>query len=103
MPCDDTDHPIVLSFICPGCSARRAGGWLWADLGDSLALLGHLDRAQRAYLAFMHKSETKSPERTLDVLRNIAAKLKETASGDAAEVDAAIHFLESRLKGSALA
>ncbi len=51
----------------------------------------------------MHKSETKSPERTLDVLRNIAAKLKETASGDAAEVDAAIHFLESRLKGSALA
>ena len=61
-------------------------GWLWADLGDSLALLGHLDHAQRAYLAFINKSETKSPERTLDVLRSIAAKLKETASRDAPEV-----------------
>ncbi len=76
-------------------------GWLWADLGDSLALLGDMDPAQRAYVAFLNKSGTKSPERTLDVLRSIAAKLKETGSADASQLDAAIRFLESRLSGAA--
>jgi predicted RNA polymerase sigma factor len=72
-------------------------GWAWADLGDCLALLGNPEEARKAYLTFIAKAEIKSPERTLDILKEIAAKLKESADPDASRLQDAIDVLESRL------
>jgi len=70
-------------------------GWAWADLGDCLALLGKPDEAREAYLSFISKAEIKSPERTLDVLKEIALRLEELADPDAPRLRAAINILES--------
>jgi len=70
-------------------------GWAWADLGDCLALLGNPDEAREAYLSFISKAEIKSPERTLDVLKEIALRLEEFADPDAPRLRAAINILES--------
>ncbi len=72
-------------------------GWAWADLGDCLALLGNLEEAARAYLTFISKSETKSPERALDILKEIASKLKKSVDPEASRLQAAIDVLQSKL------
>lgn len=72
-------------------------GWAWADLGDCLALLGNPEDARRAYSSFISKAEIKSPERTLDVLKEIASKLKESLDPDAPRLQAAIDVLQSGL------
>lgn len=69
-------------------------GWAWADLGDCLALLGNPEEARTAYSSFISKAEIKSPERTLDVLKEIASKLKESADPDAQRLQAAIDVLQ---------
>lgn len=80
----------------PGKSLSDSG-WAWADLGDCMALLGNPDEARRAYSTFISKAESKSPERTLDVLKEIASKLKESADPDASRLHAAIEVLLSGL------
>jgi len=72
-------------------------GWAWADLGDCLALLGRTEEAGRAYATFIAKAEIKSPERTLDVLKEIAAKLRSRGDPDAARLVTAIDTLQARL------
>jgi tetratricopeptide (TPR) repeat protein len=72
-------------------------GWAWADLGDCLALLGRTEEAGRAYATFIAKAETKSPERTLDVLKEIAAKLQSKGDPDAPRLVAAIDALQAML------
>jgi tetratricopeptide (TPR) repeat protein len=72
-------------------------GWAWADLGDCLALLGRTEEAGRAYATFIAKAEIKSPERTLDVLKEIAAKLQAQIDPDAPRLTAAIGALQERL------
>jgi tetratricopeptide (TPR) repeat protein len=72
-------------------------GWAWADLGDCMALLGKPEEARKAYSSFISKAEIKSPERTLDVLKEIASKLKESADPDAPRLQAAIDILQSGL------
>jgi tetratricopeptide (TPR) repeat protein len=65
----------------------------WADLGDCMALLGNPEEARRAYSTFIAKAEIKSPERKLDVMKDIASKLKELADPDAPRVQTAIDVL----------
>jgi tetratricopeptide (TPR) repeat protein len=72
-------------------------GWAWADLGDCLALLGRTEEAGRAYATFIAKAEIKSPERTLDVLKEIAAKLQSKGDPDASRLVSAINALQARL------
>jgi tetratricopeptide (TPR) repeat protein len=74
-------------------------GWAWADLGDCLALLGRTEEGARAYATFIAKAEIKSPERTLDVLRQIASKLQERHDPGAVRLQAAIGALQGRLSG----
>jgi tetratricopeptide (TPR) repeat protein len=78
---------------------QRAGdsAWSWADLGDCLALLGDLDGAARAYTTFIKKASSKSPETTLNVLKNIASALHSHNDPGAERLDAAIERLESAL------
>jgi len=75
-------------------------GWAWADLGDCLALLGDVDAARRAYTTFIAKAANQSPERTLNVLKDIAAKLKQAGDPDAPRLREAIAALQSGLAGS---
>ena len=72
-------------------------GWAWADLGDCLALLGRTEEASRAYATFIAKAEIKSPERTLDVLNEIASKLQSKGDPDAPRLATAIDALKARL------
>ena len=72
-------------------------GWAWADLGDCLALLGRTEEAGRAYATFIAKTEVKSPERTIDVLKEVAAKLQSKGDPDAPRLVAAIDALQTRL------
>jgi tetratricopeptide (TPR) repeat protein len=72
-------------------------GWASADLGDCLALLGRTEEAGRAYANFIKKAEIKSPERTLDVLKEIAAKLQSKGDPDAPRLVAAIDALQEKL------
>lgn len=72
-------------------------GWAWADLGDCLALLGRSEESADAYSTFVEKAEIKSPERTLDVLSQIAAKLQQRNDPGAARVEAAVAALQARL------
>jgi hypothetical protein len=78
-------------------SALSDKGWAWADLGDCRALLNDLKGAQEAYDVFIAKAEIKSPERTLDVLRQISEKLKQTADPDADHLNKAIQLLDERM------
>jgi tetratricopeptide (TPR) repeat protein len=72
-------------------------GWAWADLGDCMALLGRQDEARQAYSTFIAKAEIKSPERTLDVLREIASSLQAAGDPDAQRLHSALHALQSGL------
>jgi tetratricopeptide (TPR) repeat protein len=72
-------------------------GWASADLGDCLALLGRTEEAARAYANFIAKAEIKSPERTLDVLKEIAAKLQAKGDPDAPRLVTAIDILQKSL------
>lgn len=72
-------------------------GWAWADLGDCLALLGRTEEASRAYATFIAKAEIKSPERTLDVLNEIASKLQAKGDPDVPRLSMAIDVLKERL------
>jgi tetratricopeptide (TPR) repeat protein len=72
-------------------------GWAWADLGDCLALLGRTEEAGRAYATFIAKAEIKSPERTLDVLKEIAAKLQSKGDPDASRLVTAINALQGKI------
>ena len=74
-------------------------GWAWADLGDCMALLDNREDARRVYSIYISKAEIKSPDRTLDVLKEIASKLKEFADPDAPRLQAAIDVLQSQLAG----
>ncbi len=74
-------------------------GWAWADFGDCLALLGRTEEAGRAYATFIAKAEIKSPERTLDVLNEIALKLKSNGDPDAPRLASAIDALKVMLVG----
>jgi tetratricopeptide (TPR) repeat protein len=74
-------------------------GWALADLADCLALLGRTDEAAQTYAKFVSKAELKSPERTLDVLQQIAAKLRSSADPDASHVESAIKVLQANLLG----
>ncbi len=75
----------------------RDSGWAWADLADCNALLGDLDKAEKYYITFIEKSETKSPKTALDVLNDLATHLDESGDPDAARVRAAAASLEGRL------
>lgn len=77
--------------------ALNDSGWVWADLGDCLALLDRTAEASTAYANFIAKAEIKSPERTLDVLGQIAAKLAERGDPGAERLHAAIDALKGRL------
>jgi len=72
-------------------------GWAWADLGDCLGLLGRTEESARAYATFIAKAEIKSPERALDVLKQIAAALQARADPQIARLQSAIHALQGRL------
>ncbi|MBA3727287.1 MAG: hypothetical protein H0W86_12845 [Armatimonadetes bacterium] len=72
-------------------------GWAWADLGDCLALLGRTEEAARAYATFIAKAEIKSPQRTLDVLKQIASTLQMRGDPEAVRLHAAIDALQGRL------
>ncbi|MCX6876524.1 MAG: caspase family protein [Verrucomicrobia bacterium] len=72
-------------------------GWAWADLGDCMALLGNLDEARTAYSSFMSKAEIRSPDRALEVLNDIAKKLKESGDPDSRRLEDAIDLLKSAL------
>jgi tetratricopeptide (TPR) repeat protein len=72
-------------------------GWAWADLGDCLALLGRTEEAARAYATFIARAEIKSPERTLDVLKEITAKLQSKGDPDAPRLAMSIDTLQARL------
>ena len=73
------------------------GGWIYADLGDCLALLGRADEAGRAYATFIAKADVKLPERALDVLRDVAQALRRAGDADVARVDLAIQTLKGQL------
>ena len=91
---------ILADFIDASLRADKSlsdRGWAWADLGDCLALLGRTEEAGRAYATFISKAEIKSPDRTLDVLKEIAAKLRSKGDPDAPRVVTAIDALQSRL------
>lgn len=72
-------------------------GWAWADLGDCLALLGRTEEASKAYATFIEKAEIKSPERTLEILNDIASKLQSNSDPDASRLKKAIDVLKTRL------
>lgn len=72
-------------------------GWALADLADCLALLGRTDEAAQTYAKFVAKAETKSPERALEVLVEIAAKLRASGDPEAARVETAIDILKANL------
>lgn len=73
-------------------------GWAWADLGDCLTLLGRpAADSEHAYASFIAKAEIKSPERTLDVLREIAQALEARGDPGAPALKGAIDTLQSRL------
>jgi tetratricopeptide (TPR) repeat protein len=72
-------------------------GWAWADLGDCLALLGRSEEASRAYATFIAKAEIKSPERTLDVLSEIASSLRTSGDPEAQRVLEAVAALRSKI------
>ncbi|MCU0938769.1 MAG: hypothetical protein MUC86_06405 [Burkholderiaceae bacterium] len=72
-------------------------GWVWADLGDCLALLDRIDESARAYATFVAKAEVKSPERALDVLRQIAARLQARQDPGAQRLHRAIASLQGKL------
>ena len=74
-------------------------GWAWADLGDCLALRGETREAAVAYANFIAKAEIKSPERTLDVLRQIATKLRMRGDPGATRLQDAIEALQAGLHG----
>jgi tetratricopeptide (TPR) repeat protein len=74
-----------------------ATAWPWADLGDCLALLGRTDESARAYSQFIAKAEIKSPDRALDMLRQIGTRLEERHDPGAQRVQAAIAALHGRL------
>lgn len=91
---------ILADFIDMSLRADKTlgdQGWAWADLGDCLALLGRIEEAGKAYATFIAKAEIKSPERTLDVLNEIAAKLRSKGDPDAPRLEAAIGALKARL------
>ena len=73
------------------------GGWIYADLGDCLALLGRTAEAAPAYATFVAKAGVKLPERSLDVLKDVARALHKSGDADAAHIDAAIATLSARL------
>lgn len=72
-------------------------GWAWADYADCLAFLGRTEEAGRAYATFIAKAEIKSPERTLDVLSQIASKLASKGDPDAPRLTNAIDTLKGHL------
>ncbi|MEO5823566.1 MAG: hypothetical protein ABIT71_23935 [Vicinamibacteraceae bacterium] len=72
-------------------------GWVHADLGDCLALLGRTEEAGRAYATFIAKTELRSPERTLDVLKKIAKAMHGNADADTARLEQAIATLQGQL------
>ena len=84
----------------PGAPSAE-GGWLYADLGDCSALLGDLERARTAYATLIAKSETKSPQRTLAVLTELAAALSANKDPAAGNVTAAVAILTGRLAAQA--
>lgn len=81
--------------------ATRDRGWTWSDLGDCRALLGEVERAKQAYTAFIARSETKSPKRALEVLRDIHASLERAGDPGAARLGEAIATLQDQLEASA--
>jgi tetratricopeptide (TPR) repeat protein len=92
-------HEIVVSIekqLGPE-SGGGDSGWAWGDLADCRALLDDLPGAVQAYTAFIAKSQTKSPERALETLRQLAAALDASSDPGAARVQAAVQFLEQRL------
>jgi tetratricopeptide (TPR) repeat protein len=96
----ETKIQMLADFIDTSLRADKSlsdRGWAWADLGDCLALLGRTEEAGRAYATFIAKAEIKSPERTLDVLKEIATKLQAQGDPDAPRLAAAIHVLQDRL------
>jgi tetratricopeptide (TPR) repeat protein len=76
------------------------GGWIYADLGDCLALLGRPGEAGRAYATFIAKAGVKLPERALDVLKQVAHALRRAGDADVARVDLAIETLTGRLSAA---
>ena len=68
-------------------------GWIYADLGDCLALLGRTVEAAPAYATFVAKAGVKLPERSLDVLKDVAEAMHRSGDADVARVDAAITTL----------
>jgi predicted negative regulator of RcsB-dependent stress response len=77
--------------------AEAKKSWLWADLGDCLALLGDLKGAEIAYRNFINMAETRAPDTTLRVLRDLATRLRESNDPDAHRVDGAVRLLLERL------
>jgi tetratricopeptide (TPR) repeat protein len=75
-------------------------GWAWADLGDCLAFSGRTEEARRAYATFVAKSELRSPARTLDVLREVAAALEAAGDPDVARLHSAMAILEKGLSAA---
>ena len=75
-------------------------GWAWADFGDCMALLGDTEKARLAYKTFISKAEIKSPERTLDILKDIASKLKILEDPDVQRLQSAIDILKKELASS---
>jgi tetratricopeptide (TPR) repeat protein len=92
-----TELAVLLEASLRNNQELSDSGWAWADLGDCMALLGRLDDARRAYSTFIAKAEIKSPERTLDLLRNIAFRLEDAADPDAPRLQAAVAVLQSGL------
>ena len=79
----------------------RQRGWTWADLADCRALLGDVPQAATAYQQFIELSETQSPARALEELRDLHAVLRLSEDPDAPRVDEAVTLLAQRLQGAA--
>jgi tetratricopeptide (TPR) repeat protein len=83
-----------------GDSAAAERGWTWSDLADCRALLGELDEAATAYQRFIDLSQTQSPGRALQELRDLQAELQRTGDPGAVRVDNAIALLNERLQAA---
>lgn len=78
-------------------SEARESGWAYADLGDCLALLDHLEEAEKAYATFIGKAESASPKTTLKVLNELAKVMTYLKDPDAGRVSRAAAQLEQNL------
>lgn len=87
----------VLSGVLDNDVEAAEKAWNWADLGDCNALLGDWEAASTAYITFINKAETHSPETTLSMLMQLESALCEVNDPGADSVTQSIVSIRNRL------